>query len=477
MKANKQKKELSRRDVLKKSSLATFGFTFLPAYLTAAKSKDNPLLPPSERVNLGCIGVGGIAIGTVKNIAGNGQAVPVAFADVDYNHKKSERNGSSNPKNFPKAVHFNDFRVMLDKMGKDIDAVSVCTPDHTHFTATITAMSMGKHVYTQKPLTYTFEESEILMRAEKKFKVITQMGNQGHTGGGTAQFENFMKHGIANDIVKIEAFMKSGLWYMKDKGRLSKYPAPSAPPKSLKNWDLWCGPRKKIDYREMLHPASWRGWFDYGNGMFGDWGAHIIDFAHHYLELGLPTKINPVKLIEHNELSFPKASHITFDFPERASHLPACQMVWKEGDEFESIQADEKYANPGQAAPMVNDGGTLLYRKQEDYVIRRGHHGDVSRIYPFTVMKEFGQKVKAPRPEYSHHESFIQAIKGNCATNSPFSIAGPLSQTLILGALAQRLNVELNFDIKSKKIIGNDVANALLNPPAREEWAHLYKLA
>ena len=158
----------SRRNFLKQSAAAGFGFTFLPAYLTAARAAGNPTLPPSRRINLGCIGVGGRAAGTIPSLTSDGHAVPVAFCDLDF---KGSRKIEGNLETWPNVTRFQDFRVMLDKMGKDIDAVSVVVPDHNHFVAAIHAMSLGKHVYVEKPLTHTFAEAEILMRAEKKFKV------------------------------------------------------------------------------------------------------------------------------------------------------------------------------------------------------------------------------------------------------------------------------------------------------------------
>jgi predicted dehydrogenase len=275
----------------------------LPAYLTSARAADNPKLPPSRRINLGCIGIGGRAGSVIPGLTAGGNATPVAFTDVDFVTAKSLE---KEPEGIPDVKRFADFREMLDKMGKDIDAVSVVTPDHTHFVAAISAMALGKHVYVEKPLTHTFEEAEILMRAEKKFKVVTQMGNQGHTSAGAEQFKQMLAAGIVDDIVKIDAWKSPSLWFMNadERALVKGYPAEEPKPESL-NWDLWCGPQEVKPYSKMYHPFNWRGFHLYGGGMFGDWGAHIIDFAHDHLKLGLPTRITPLALADYNQHQLP----------------------------------------------------------------------------------------------------------------------------------------------------------------------------
>ncbi|HSJ02571.1 MAG: Gfo/Idh/MocA family oxidoreductase [Verrucomicrobium sp.] len=467
----------SRRRFVKQSLSAGFGFTFLPAYLTSARAADNPKLPPSRRLNLGCIGVGGRAGSVIPGLSAAGTATPVAFVDVDFVTAKGvEKNLAA----FPDVKRFNDFRVMLDEMGKDIDAVSVVTPDHTHFTAAIHAMALGKHVYVEKPLTHTFEEAEILMRAEKKFKVVTQMGNQGHTSAGADQFKQMLAAGIVDDVVKIEAWKSPSLWFMNAAERIPGYPAAEPMPESLKSWDLWCGPREVKPYSKMYHPFNWRGFHVYGGGMFGDWGAHIIDFAHHHLKLGLPTRITPLELADYNQVSFPLTSDIRFEFAARGEKLPAVELHWRAGDV--KVQIEEKYGDPDKdgkiVAPKPGKAGTLLHRKQGDYLVQRGSHDSHSLVYPRKQMVEFKDALALHKPKYDHFESFVQACMGNGSTESPFSISGELTQVLNLGMISEYLNVELTFDPKAKRFVGNDAANALLaGTPPREEWASCYKLA
>ena len=471
--------KLSRRNFIGKSAAATFGFTLLPAYLTSARAADNPKLPPSQRLNLGCIGIGGRAAGLIPNLTRKGEALPVAFADVDFDPGNKR---DTNLKARPDVPRYNDFRLMFDEMEKDIDAVIVVTPDHTHFVAAIHAMSLGKHVYVEKPLTHTFEESDILMRAEKKFNVVTQMGNQGHTAGGSYQFKQMAEMGVLDDVYKIDAWKSPGLWFMQEKKRISAYPAEEPIPASLKTWDNWCGPKPMVGFNKKFHNGGWRGFQKYGGGMFGDWGCHIIDYVHHYLSLGLPTDISPVRLDDHNKVIFPLTSHINFKFPERGPRQPEVEMLWKAGadcyPEFAKKYGDIQ-SDGSVKIPDLGNGGTLMHRKQGDYVILRGHHGDASRIYPRVKMLEHRNAVKPPKRTLGHGDSFIHACMGENTTMSPFSIAGPLTQVLNLGMIAEYLNVNLKFDPKTKQFIGNDEANALLKGGVepRADWAHYYKLA
>lgn len=475
----KDTSKLSRRNFIGKSAAATFGFTLLPAYLTSARAADNPKLPPSQRLNLGCIGIGGRAAGLIPNLTRKGEALPVAFADVDFDPGNKR---DTNLKARPDVPRYNDFRLMFDEMEKDIDAVIVVTPDHTHFVAAIHAMSLGKHVYVEKPLTHTFEESDILMRAEKKFNVVTQMGNQGHTAGGSYQFKQMAEMGVLDDVYKIDAWKSPGLWFMQEKKRISAYPAEEPIPASLKTWDNWCGPKPMVGFNKKFHNGGWRGFQKYGGGMFGDWGCHIIDYVHHYLSLGLPTDISPVRLDDHNKVIFPLTSHINFKFPERGPRQPEVEMLWKAGadcyPEFAKKYGDIQ-SDGSVKIPDLGNGGTLMHRKQGDYAILRGHHGDASRIYPRVKMLEHRDAVKPPKRTLGHGDSFIHACMGENTTMSPFSIAGTLTQVLNLGMIAEYLNVNLKFDPKTKQFIGNDEANALLKGGVepRADWAHYYKLA
>jgi len=464
----------NRRKFLTGAASSAFGFTFIPAYLTSARAQNNPQKPPSQRLNVGCVGAGGRGHKVCQDLTRKGNATITAFADVDY---KSARRIEENLKAFPKAKRFTDFREMYEKVGDDFDAVAVCTPDHTHFTAAIQAMSMGKHVYVEKPLTHTFEEAEILMQAEKKFKVVTQMGNQGHTSGGSEQFKRMVAGGVVDDIVKIEAFKGPGLWFMEADKRIDSYPPAEPKPDSLKSWDLWCGPQAVHPFNSLLHPFNWRGFHQYGSGMLGDWGCHIIDYVHDYLELGYPTKIAAKKLVDHNQIIFPLSSELEFEFPARGPKKPAVTMAWKAGKNPAPEVPEQYQADPDKPV-RVGGAGTLLHRKQEDYLVQRNSHWSTSKLISAQPHNDLKAAMDTSGPKYDHAESFVQASMGNGQTESPFSVGAPLTQVLTLGVIAEFLNTDLEFDPKSKRFKGNDDANALLSgDPPRSEWAGHYQLA
>ena len=467
----------SRRSFIKKSSAATFGFTVLPSYLALGKPDSEGNVPPSQRINLGCVGVGGRASGVIPSLSKNGFAVPVALCDVDFKARSVEKN----LKQFPGAKQFRDFRVMLDKMGDDIDAVSVVTPDHTHYVAAIAAMQRGKHVYVEKPLTHSYLEADLLMKAEKKYGVVTQMGNQGHTSGGATQFEHLVNKGIIKDITNIQAWKSPGLWFMNAKNRISDFPPAEPIPDSLgaDGWDLWCGPAEMKPFNRRYHTFDWRGFYLYGNGMLGDWGAHIIDFAHDYLKLGLPTTIRALEMKDHNTVIFPLVSRLSMHFPARGEGLPACDLVWHDGEGYQQEVA-EKFQDENDKGekkqPKLGGAGTLLHRKDGAFLVQRGSHSSASRILPQAEMMKYADDMKVPGPPFGHGESFIQACLGKDTTRSPFRVAGPLTKVLLLGVICQYLNEDLEFDPATERFKNNDKANAMLaGPPPRKGWESFYQ--
>lgn len=466
----------TRRSFLKTVGGTGLGLTVLPSYLALTNARAQQA-PPSKRLNLGCIGFGGRASSMIPSVTSTGEAVPIAYADIDQNQPHMAKN----LKAYPDAKPFTDFRVMLDKMGKDIDAVTVATPDHVHFVAVMEAMRRGKHVYVEKPLAHSFAECEMLMKAEKKYGVVTQMGNQGHTSAGSAQFKTMVEKGLAKDITRIEAYKGPSLFFMQADKRIKGFP-PEEPLPEKVDWELWCGPAEKKPYSKLLHPFNWRAFYLYGNGMLGDWGAHIIDFAHDYLNLGLPTTIKAIKMGDHNDVLFPLTTHLTMHFPERGPGLPACDLTWRDGDGCTPELAKEFWDTDKQGQkvePKLGKAGTLLYRTGADFVIHRGSHGDPSKLFPKVKHDEQIEIMKTPKMDTDHGKSFVKACLGQGKTWSPFSVAAPLSQVLMLGVICQRLNASevLEFDPKAKQFKKNDRANALLQgPPPRKGWEEYYRL-
>ena len=458
--------KINRRNVLKKTA-GSFGLTFIPSYLATGVRAEGDPQPPSKRINLGCVGVGGRAGGVIPGLCNKGNAQPVAFADVDY----SARNVEKNLKRWPSVKRYSDFREMMDKSGKDIDAVSIVVPDHSHFCATILAMSMGKHVYVEKPLTHSFQEAELLMKAEKKFKVVTQMGNQGHTGTASNQFREWVKKGVIKNVTHVDAWKGPSCFFMQKDKRITEWPKRETQPKGM-NWDLWLGPAEYHPFSRMYHTFEWRGFHPYGSGMLGDWGCHIIDMIHHYLDLGLPTEIKAQRMDDHNKVIFPLNSHMQFKFPARGKH-PELTLNWKDGVNCQA-EVPKKYWDNPEKPPRLGGAGTLFKVEGADYMIQRNSHGGSSRLFPYAKSKDLDLKTENVRED--HLESFVQACLGNGKTWSPFSVGGLLTQVLTLGCIAQYFNQDLEFDPKTHQITNDKSANERLSIPPRKGWEDFYKI-
>jgi len=467
----------SRRSFLGKSFASGLGFTVLPSYLALGREDSAGNRPPSQRINLGCVGVGNRASIVIPMMCRRKLAVPVAFCDVDFKAPRIE----GNLKAHPGIRRFADFREMLDEMGDDIDAVTVCTPDHTHFVAAMDALRRGKHVYVEKPLAHSFAECGMLMKAAEKFGVVTQMGNQGHTSGAAAQFRQMVEKGLLRNVGKIEAWKTPFLSFQFANRRISEYPPEQPVPESL-DWDLWCGPAEKKAFNRRYHPFEWRAFYLYGTGMLGDWGAHIIDLAHHFLELGLPARIRPLRLEDHNRVIFPLVTQLAMEFPARGDGLPACELIWRDGDGCEP-ELDEKFrtaeADGTRKKPGFGVAGTLIHPEGADYVVKRGSHAEGSTLLPRARNKEHLDALRAPGVPHDHATNFLKACMGEGATTSPFSVSGPLCKVLLLGVICQRLNPggALEFDAARKRFTNNEAANQLLDgPPPRKGWEEFYRV-
>jgi len=450
-----------RRDFLK-GSAALGAFTILPASLVMGTRSRAATVSANEKVNLAAIGIGNRGGAVLGNMVSSGHCEVVALCDVDLEGKHTQ----GNQKKHPKAKRFTDFRKMFDEMADEIDAVLVGTPDHAHFCMAMLAMSLGKHVYVEKPLAHTFGQCERLIALAEKSGVVTQMGNQGHSGGNYFQFDEWTKAGIIKDVTKIDAYMNRPRRWHGWGAKVKEYPTDPMP--DGMDWPVWTGPAPENPFSKKLHPGEWRSWFDYGCGAFGDWGPHILDTAHRFLKLGLPTAIEAIKRDGANPLVFPQASTIRFKFPSREG-MPACDVTWYDGignhPEVDPELGDVSFDSPGK----------IIYGK--DLTFQGGSHAAVLQVLP----REKFLEMRGSLPRYtgkpsSHYANFLLACKGEEEARSPFSVSGPLTQVFNLGVIAQRLGGDLTFDPKSKTITGNDTAQALLDPAPRKGWEEFYKL-
>ncbi|WP_286858611.1 MULTISPECIES: Gfo/Idh/MocA family oxidoreductase [Sphingobacterium] len=467
---------LSRRSFVKQSVIAAGAVMLSNSVL----GKVN-LATPNERVNLACVGLGNRAADIIKELYKTGLCNIVALCDVDLGAKQTHEILAM----FPDAPKFKDFRVMFDKMGSQIDAVSIGTPDFSHFAITMLALDLGKHVYVEKPMARTFLEVELMAnKARKNPKLVTQMGNQGHSEANYFQFKAWKEAGIIKDVTRIDAHMNMPRrwhgWDVNMKG----FPAAEIIPETL-DWELWQMQTLGHNYNKDFVNGQWRCWYDFGMGALGDWGAHILDTAHEFLDLGLPTEVSAVKLDGHNSYFFPMSSTLKFHFPKR-KRMPAVDINWYDGlnnlppipDGYGVSGLDPNIPAPstGKLEPAKLNPGKIIYGK--DLTFKGGSHASILQIIPEAKAKEMESRLpEIPNSPSNHFTNFLKACKGEEKTRSAFEIAGPLSQVFCLGVIAQRLNTKLIFDPTKREISNDKFANALLaGPPPARGWEQYYKM-
>lgn len=464
----------TRRDFIKTGLLAAGGLSILPSGLVFGN------ILPSEKVNLAGIGIGHRGGEIIKALHATGLANIVALCDVDMGAQHTQ----GVIEMFPDVPRFKDFRKMFDKMGNKIEAVSVGTPDFSHFPISMLAMSLGKHVYVEKPMARTFNEIELMMAAAKKYKVATQMGNQGHSGANYFQFKAWKEAGIIKDVTAITAHMNSARRWHSFDPRITKFPPKETLPETM-NWDVWLNTAQHHDYNKDYHHGQWRCWYDFGMGALGDWGAHIMDTAHEFLDLGLPYEVNPTYLKGHNSFFFPFSSTLEFKFPERGN-MPALDITWYDGlDNIPSVpkgygvsEIDPNIPPPSNGAlqPAKLNPGKIIYSK--NLTFKGGTHGGTLSIIPESKAQEMETKLpEVPASPSNHFANFLLACKGQEKSRSSFDIAGPLSQVFTLGVMAQRLSTKIIFDRETKQVTNNKFANEMLVGQApRKGWEEFYKL-
>ncbi|MFD1166687.1 Gfo/Idh/MocA family oxidoreductase [Sphingobacterium daejeonense] len=466
----------SRRSFLKKSIIAGGALTM------ASSPLGNILMAkPNERVNLAAVGIGNRAAEILGDLYKTGLCNIVALCDVDMGAKHTE----AILKQFPDVPRFQDFRQMFDKMGNQIDAVSVGVPDFSHFPITMMALDLGKHVYVEKPMARTFLEVELMMeKAKKNPKLATQMGNQGHSDANYFQFKAWKDAGIIKDVTQIVGHMNMPRrWHGWDVN-IKNFPPAETIPNTL-DWDLWQMQTIGHNYNKDFINGQWRCWFDFGMGALGDWGAHILDTAHEFLNLGLPTSVGAEMLEGHNSFFFPMSSTLKFSFPKRRG-MPELDIMWydginnlppiPEGYGVSGLDPNIPPPSTGNLEPAKLNPGKIIYGK--DLTFKGGSHGSTLSIIPEDKANDLANKLpEVPASPSNHFANFLKACKGEEKTRSSFEIAGPLSQVFCLGVIAQRLNGKFDFDPVKKEITNDKFANALLiGPPPRTGFEQYYKV-
>lgn len=471
---------VTRRNFLKTMALTSAGLAVGSNELLNAKSYSR-VVGANQKVNIAYVGIGNRGLQIIEDFEKTGMVNVVALCDVDMGAKQTQKAMGM----YPKAKRFRNFREMFDKAAKEFDAVAIATPDHSHFPISMMAMAYGKHVYVEKPMSRTFYEAELMMQAAKKYPhVVTQVGNQGHSEANYFQFKAWMDAGIIKDVTAVTAHMNNVRRWHKWDTNIYKYPEKQPVPKDM-DWMTWLCAAQYHEYNEKYHQGEWRCWYDFGMGALGDWGAHILDTVHEFLELGLPYEVTMLRENGHNDYFFPYSSTILFRFPQRKS-MPPVDITWYDGlDNLPPIPAGYGVSGLDPNIPTTNQGdtpqaklnpGKIIYSK--DLIFKGGSHGSTLSIIPEEKAKEMASKLpEVPKSPSNHFENFLLACNGVEKTRSPFEINGVLSQVFSLGVMAQRLNTQLFFDSRTKQITNNEFANAMLTGiPPRKGWEEFYKV-
>jgi predicted dehydrogenase len=410
----------------------------------------------NSRLNLAFIGVGGRG---EKNLQGLSQENVVALCDVD------DREAAASFGKWPKAKRFKDFREMLDKMGGEIDGVVISTPDHTHFAATMAAMECGKHVFCEKPLTHNVWQARMLKKGAAYYKVVSQMGNQGHATEGIRYMKEWYEAGALGQVREVHAWLSGPNFGSRYFAKAANHPPAAQPVRDGLDWDLWLGPvAKDIPYNEVYVPKRWRGYYDFGGGLLGDWTCHTLDGPFWALGLGMPTRIEAVKKTGDDSLVCPDASVIRYDFAARGDKAPV-SILWYEGGNRPEIRKEwgiEKLGGDGMI--MSGDKASLM----------SGTRPDSPRLIPADVWQDFRRDLPEktiPRVKGGHYREWTAAIKGDGpAPGSSFDYASELTEMLLLGVLAQRFGGRLDYDAATMKVTNRPELAACLKEPVREGW-------
>jgi len=466
---------------------------------------------PSDTVNVAGVGVGGM--GRSNMTALSSQNI-VALCDVDWGYvdkgftkyadqfktnanrtmpadvtpemrkrfEEQRANTALYLEKHPKAKRYTDFREMLEKQ-KDIDGIVVATPDHNHAVIASAAMDLGKHVYVQKPLTWSVFEARHLAKKAAAKKVITQMGNQGHSTDDARVINEYIAAGAIGDVREVHVWTNRPLshwpqgiprpevkdvsnlgWnYKNTMDRLANAMAGNYPKPDGLEWDLFLGPSSaSIDYHPVYHPFNWRGWVDWGCGAIGDMGAHLIDHPFWALNLGFPIAVETVSS-PYNKASFPGNTMTFYDFAARGS-MPPVRLTWYDGA-FKPSKPEElgdEELNLEGGVIFVGSKGKLMHQT----------YGAKPRLLPKSLHESFGKPPeKFKRVTTSHELNWINAIKGTDQASSPFEYAARLTETMLLGVVALKAGHKIQYDGEAMRITNDESANQYLTREMRKGFA------
>jgi len=508
-------KAISRRAFLTATATTAAAAMIVPRHVLG-----RGFVPPSDTLNIAGIGVGGMGRANLINLASQnivalcdvdwgyaGRALDKLDADiqrlttrldqptpeappgqppVEFDRVKAEArlDGMIRLKDqLPRAKRHQDYRDMLEHQ-KDIDAVFVATPDHMHAPIALAAMDLGKHVYVQKPLTWSVDEARRLARRAKETKVATQMGNQGHSLDDARLAVEYVQAGAIGEVREVHVWTNRpvGLWPQgvprpetpKDPGdplgwsgpnvnqRLAAALAGSYPVPDTLAWNLFLGVAPVVEYHPIYHPFNWRGWVDWGVGAIGDMGAHLIDHSMWALNLGFPTSVQTIST-PFNGASYPLATQTFYDFPARGS-MPPVRLTWYDGGLLppKPEELGDEDLNKGGGALLVGSKGKLLHDT----------YGLKPRLLPKSLHESYGKPPqKLPRIDHEDHEmNWVAAAKGKTEASCPFEYASRLTEVMLLGIVALRAGKKIHYDGANMRVTNVPQANDYLTRQYRQGW-------
>jgi predicted dehydrogenase len=469
---NISKKGLStRREFLRGTTIAATGFFIVPRHVLG-----RGFLAPSDRLTIAAIGAGGKGRSDLQNFYGSGKVDVAYLCDVD------DRQAADSVKKYDKAKYYKDFREMLDKEHKHIDAVSVSCPDNCHAVAAMASIQLGKHVYVQKPMTHDIYEARMLTEAVKRYQVVAQMGNQGSSEDGVRRMQEWYNAGLIGDATDIHVWTNRPVWPQGGPTPTSTDPVPQE-----LNWDLWQGPAMATEYHKEYLPFNWRGWWSYGTGALGDMGCHLIDPAFKTVGLGYPSEVecSVSTMVEkmwtpaYHPESCPVSSIVKMKFPGKPGK-PDVTLHWMDGgllpDRPDELGPDEMMGDrDGCGVIITGTKGKMMC----------GTYSMNPTLLPTSRMQGLNVPQTIARVPEGHYVQWVNACiagYGKNTLSSPFDYAGPLTETILMGNLALRsYNIKdasgkftgrkkLLWDAPNMKITNYDEANQFVKRTYRQGW-------
>jgi predicted dehydrogenase len=434
---------------------------------------------PSNRPNIAIVGyVHGMGTSNANALLKADNCNIVALCDVDESDaamKKMKSQKEPLLDRLPNAARYKDFRVMLEKQ-KDIDGVLVATPDHAHAVVAMAAMQLGKHVYVQKPMTRTVTEARALTEAARKYKVVSQMGNQGRSGEGVRLIQEWIEDGAIGEVREVHCWTNRPIW---PQGMPRPTDVPALP--DGLDWDLWIGPAPMRPFHTAYHPFSWRSWMDFGGGALADMPCHVMDASYSVLKLGSPTSVfasmgylvqvvqrpdgtTANQRVTYND-SFPPACSVHFKFPARGKNVPAVDFHWYDGGILPErpLELEDARTLPESGTIFVGTKGKLMCET----------YSESPRLIPESKMQAYKRPKKTvPRVNGSHEQNWVEAIVGKAKATSPFDYAGPFTETVVLGNVALMFpGKRLAWDAANMKVTNQSEANQFVQHHYRQGWS------